>query len=131
MIKRPPSSLHCCVRLNAAADGATGVGIASPCGAGWADYGDRGLRRSRLHRPSHARASRRSLGRCCMIRPQVAERMVQMLVTGRVRSVDGVEVAVAARSICVHGDTPGAVTMAIAVRKAIAEAGIDIRAFAS
>jgi UPF0271 protein len=61
----------------------------------------------------------------------VAERMVQMLVTGRVRSVEGVEVAVAARSICVHGDTPGAVTMAIAVRKAIAEAGIDIRAFAS
>ncbi len=61
----------------------------------------------------------------------VAERMVQMLVTGRMRSVDGVEVAVAARSICVHGDTPGAVTMAIAVRKALAEAGIDIRAFAS
>jgi UPF0271 protein len=62
---------------------------------------------------------------------RVAARMVQMLVTGRMRSVDGVEVAVAARSICVHGDTPGAVTMAIAVRKAIAEAGIDIRAFAS
>jgi len=61
----------------------------------------------------------------------VAERMVQMLVTGRMRSVDGVEIAVAARSICVHGDTPGAVTMAIAVRKALAEAGIDIRAFAS
>ena len=61
----------------------------------------------------------------------VAERMVQMLVTGRMRSVDGVEIAVAAQSICVHGDTPGAVTMAIAVRKALAEAGVDIRAFAS
>jgi UPF0271 protein len=60
----------------------------------------------------------------------VAQRMVQMLVTGRVQSVDGVEVAVSAESICVHGDTPGAVAMAEAVRKGLAEAGIDIRAFA-
>jgi UPF0271 protein len=60
----------------------------------------------------------------------VAERMVQMLVTGRIQSVDGVEVAVSASSICVHGDTPGAVAMAEAVRKGLAEAGVDIRAFA-
>jgi UPF0271 protein len=60
----------------------------------------------------------------------VAQRMVQMLATGRVQSVDGVEIAVSARSICVHGDTPGAVSMAIAVRNALAEAGIEIRAFA-
>jgi 5-oxoprolinase (ATP-hydrolysing) subunit A len=60
----------------------------------------------------------------------VAERMVQMLVAGRVQSVDGVEVAVSAESICVHGDTPGAVAMAEAVRKGLDEAGVDIRAFA-
>jgi 5-oxoprolinase (ATP-hydrolysing) subunit A len=60
----------------------------------------------------------------------VAERMVQMLVTGRIQSVDGVEVAVSASSICVHGDTPGAVAMAEAVRKGLAEAGVEIRAFA-
>jgi len=45
-------------------------------------------------------------------------------------SVDGAEIAVSARSICVHGDSPGAVAMALAVRMALAEAGIDIRAFA-
>jgi UPF0271 protein len=60
----------------------------------------------------------------------VAQRVVQMLITGRMRSIDGVEIAVSARSICVHGDTPGAVAMAVAVRKALAEAGVDIRAFA-
>jgi 5-oxoprolinase (ATP-hydrolysing) subunit A len=60
----------------------------------------------------------------------VAERMVQMLVTGRIQSVNGVEVAVSASSICVHGDTPGAVAMAEAVRKGLAEAGVEIRAFA-
>jgi 5-oxoprolinase (ATP-hydrolysing) subunit A len=60
----------------------------------------------------------------------VAERMVQMLLTGRLKSVDGLEVAVSARSICVHGDSPGAVAMAVAVREALAEAGVEIRSFA-
>jgi 5-oxoprolinase (ATP-hydrolysing) subunit A len=60
----------------------------------------------------------------------VAERMVQMLLTGRLRSVDGVDISVSARSICVHGDSPGAVSMAVAVRKALAEAGVEIRSFA-
>jgi 5-oxoprolinase (ATP-hydrolysing) subunit A len=60
----------------------------------------------------------------------VAERMVQMLLTGRLRAVDGVDISVSARSICVHGDSPGAVAMAVAVRKALAEAGVEIRSFA-
>jgi 5-oxoprolinase (ATP-hydrolysing) subunit A len=60
----------------------------------------------------------------------VAQRMVQMLTTGRIQSIDGVEIAVSAQSICVHGDTPGAVTMAVAVRKALVEAGVEIRAVA-
>jgi 5-oxoprolinase (ATP-hydrolysing) subunit A len=54
-----------------------------------------------------------------------------MLIIGRMRSVDGAEIAVSAQSICVHGDSPGAVAMAVAVRKALAEAGAEIRAFAS
>jgi 5-oxoprolinase (ATP-hydrolysing) subunit A len=60
----------------------------------------------------------------------VAQRMVQMLTTGRMQSVDGVEIAVSAESICVHGDTPGAVAMAVSVRKALTEAGVEIRALA-
>jgi UPF0271 protein len=61
---------------------------------------------------------------------EVAQRMVSMLMTGRLPSVDGADVAVSARSICVHGDSPGAVAMAVAVRKALAEAGVEIRPFA-
>jgi 5-oxoprolinase (ATP-hydrolysing) subunit A len=53
-----------------------------------------------------------------------------MLTTGRMQSVDGVEIAVSAESICVHGDTPGAVAMAVSVRKALTEAGVEIRALA-
>jgi 5-oxoprolinase (ATP-hydrolysing) subunit A len=61
----------------------------------------------------------------------VAQRMVRMVHTGRVQSIEGTEVAVSARSICVHGDTPGAVAMAVTVRKALVEAGVEIRPFAS
>jgi UPF0271 protein len=62
---------------------------------------------------------------------EVAARMVQMVTTGRLRSVAGVEVAVSARSICVHGDSPGAVAMAQAVRQALVEAGVAVGPFAS
>jgi 5-oxoprolinase (ATP-hydrolysing) subunit A len=61
---------------------------------------------------------------------EVSARMVRMVTTGRMQSVDGQEIAVSARSICVHGDTPGAVAMAVAVRRSLIEAGVEIRAFA-
>ena len=61
---------------------------------------------------------------------EISSRMVQMVTTGRLQSVDGNEIAVSARSICVHGDTPGAVAMAVALRRSLLEAGVEIRAFA-
>ena len=60
---------------------------------------------------------------------EVAERMVAMVRTGRLTASDGSDVAVSASSICVHGDSPAAVEMAIAVRKALTEAGIDVQPF--
>jgi UPF0271 protein len=62
---------------------------------------------------------------------QVAERMVRMVKTGRLQASDGSDIAVSASSICVHGDSPSAVKIAVAVRKALSEAGIDVRPFAS
>jgi 5-oxoprolinase (ATP-hydrolysing) subunit A len=62
---------------------------------------------------------------------EVAERMVTMVRTGQLRASDGSDVAVSASSICVHGDSPAAVEMAVAVRRALTEAGIDVRPFAT
>jgi UPF0271 protein len=62
---------------------------------------------------------------------EVAERMVSMVRTGQLTASDGSDVAVSASSICVHGDSPAAVEMAVAVRKALTEAGIDVRPFAT
>jgi len=60
----------------------------------------------------------------------VAARMVELATTGTVEAVDGRRVAVAAESVCVHGDSPNAVAMARAVRAALEEGGVDVRAFA-
>ncbi|MGW5782798.1 LamB/YcsF family protein [Streptomyces sp. NPDC003757] len=60
----------------------------------------------------------------------VVGRAVSFAVRGRVEAVDGTPVAVAARSLCVHGDTPDAARIAARVRAALEEAGVGIGAFA-
>lgn len=59
----------------------------------------------------------------------VAERLANWLQTGFLTSHTGRAVAVAARSICVHSDTPGAVRSARLVRKALVSAGATLRSF--
>ncbi|PPK93141.1 UPF0271 protein [Kineococcus xinjiangensis] len=60
----------------------------------------------------------------------VAERVVRMVTTGEVAAADGTLLPVLVDSVCVHGDTPGAVDMARAVRAALERAGVRIAAFA-
>ncbi|MEV0007584.1 5-oxoprolinase subunit PxpA [Streptomyces sp. NPDC047973] len=61
---------------------------------------------------------------------EVVRRSVGMAVDGAVDAIDGGRIAVAARSLCVHGDTPGASAIARRVRSALEEAGVHVRAFA-
>jgi UPF0271 protein len=61
---------------------------------------------------------------------EVAARVVRLATEGVIRALDGTDVAVDARSVCVHGDTPGAVAIAVAVRDALRAAGVEIRRFA-
>jgi UPF0271 protein len=59
----------------------------------------------------------------------IAARAVRLVREGRVTAADGTEIEVQVDSLCVHGDTPGAVGMARAVRTALEQAGIAVRAF--
>ncbi|TWP52944.1 LamB/YcsF family protein [Lentzea tibetensis] len=59
---------------------------------------------------------------------QIAERCVQLATEGWLTSIDGRAIRVRADSICVHGDTPGAVGIARAVRDALVAAGVSVRA---
>jgi UPF0271 protein len=74
--------------------------------------------------------SRREPGAVLHDPGQVATRAVVMATEGRVETVDGGQVTVEVRSLCVHGDTPGAVELAKAVRAALDEAGVTLEAFA-
>lgn len=60
----------------------------------------------------------------------VAERAVGIACARQVPSIDGRIVKVNARSLCVHGDTPGAVALACAIRRALQQAGVVLQAFA-
>ncbi|MFD5452688.1 LamB/YcsF family protein [Streptomyces sp. NPDC127100] len=60
----------------------------------------------------------------------VVRRALAFAVDGAVEAVDGSTVAVAARSLCVHGDTPGAAGIAARVREALEAAGVGVGAFA-
>ncbi|MFJ9562903.1 LamB/YcsF family protein [Streptomyces fuscichromogenes] len=60
----------------------------------------------------------------------VVERSVELARSGAVTSHSGARIAVHARSLCLHGDTPGAVELARQVRARLAAAGVTVAAFA-
>lgn len=72
--------------------------------------------------------SRREPGAVLHDPAEVARRVVQMVTSGVVESITGNDVAVTADSVCLHGDSPGAVEMAAAVRTALDESGVEVRA---
>jgi UPF0271 protein len=59
----------------------------------------------------------------------VTERAVRMARDGEVVAADGTVIRCPIESLCVHGDTPGAVALAIAVRDALLAAGLPVRPF--
>jgi UPF0271 protein len=61
---------------------------------------------------------------------EVARRVVRLAREGRVRAVDGSDVDIKADTVCLHGDTPGAVAMGRAVREALESAGVELVPFA-
>ena len=62
--------------------------------------------------------------------PLVVVSQAQSIATnGTVVTTDGRPVTVRARSLCLHGDSPGAVAMAAAVRQSLRDADIEVAAF--
>ncbi|MCI1635946.1 LamB/YcsF family protein [Bifidobacterium sp.] len=59
----------------------------------------------------------------------VAQRVSQLVLTHHIEAIDGSTIAVSADSVCVHGDTPGAVAMAKSINHRLSEDGINIASF--
>ncbi|MSS44971.1 LamB/YcsF family protein [Cutibacterium sp. WCA-380-WT-3A] len=84
----------------------------------------------RAYNPDGTLVPRRHEGSVLHNPDEVAERVVTLVTRGVVSAIDGTEVAIKADSVCVHGDTPGAVSMAAAVRDRLAAAGVELQAAA-
>jgi UPF0271 protein len=83
----------------------------------------------RAYTPEGTLVSRREPGSVLHDLDGIVEHVLRIL-DGKVQAIDGSIVRIAADSICVHGDTPGAVAMAARIRAAVAEAGVGIASFA-
>jgi 5-oxoprolinase (ATP-hydrolysing) subunit A len=83
----------------------------------------------RAYRPDGQLVSRREPGAVLHDPAAIADRVAAMVTSGRVTAIDGAQIAVSVESVCVHGDSPGAVQIATAVRDQLKAAGTDIRSF--
>lgn len=84
----------------------------------------------RRYTPQGALVSRREPDAVVEEPDEVVKRSVRMATNGTVTAIDGSVITVRPRSLCVHGDTRGAVDLARRVRDALTEAGVAVRPFA-
>jgi len=83
----------------------------------------------RAYRPDGQLVSRREPDAVLHDAEAIAERVLTMVTTGRATAVDGSDIAIAVESVCVHGDSPGAVRIATALRERLVAEGITLGAF--
>lgn len=85
----------------------------------------------RAYTPDGALASRSLPGAVLHDPDRVAERALQMATEGQVTAIDGSTVSLRAETICVHGDTPGAVELVRRIRTRLEQAGVGIRSISA
>jgi UPF0271 protein len=83
----------------------------------------------RAYNPDGTLVSRREEGAVLHDHNAITDNMVRLATEGTIIARDGSLLQVQADSICVHGDTPGAVAMAGAVRAGLEDAGVTVRSF--
>lgn len=84
----------------------------------------------RAYLPDGRLAPRGAAGAVLHDPAEIAHRVAMMVSTGTVLAVDGSTVEIEVESVCVHGDSPGAVGIATAVRGRLLDDGVDVAAFA-
>jgi len=83
----------------------------------------------RAYTPQGTLVSRREPGAVLHDAEQVAQRMLRLVQTGTVEAIDGSLTRIEADSICVHGDSPGAIQMAREVRQLLEQSGVSLQSF--
>ena len=83
----------------------------------------------RAYAPDGTLTPRRLPGSVLHSETEVVEQVLSLVLEGVVRATDGSRVRVDAQSVCLHGDTPGAVEFAAAVRAELIAAGVTVESF--
>lgn len=83
----------------------------------------------RAYQPDGTLVSRREPGAVLHDPVEIAERVVTMVAVGQVSAVDETTIPITVESVCVHGDSPGAVEIATAVRERLSAGGIRLSPF--
>lgn len=60
-----------------------------------------------------------------------AERVMRMVLEGKIESQQGTDVPISTDTICIHGDSPGAADLAKAIRARLEQHGIKVRSFST
>ncbi len=81
----------------------------------------------RAYTPEGTLVSRREPGAVIKDPEVVAERALKIAKEGKVIAVDGTEIPLRVQTLCVHGDTPGAVELAKGIRQRLDAEGIEVR----
>jgi 5-oxoprolinase (ATP-hydrolysing) subunit A len=107
-----------------------GLASSEPMAAAAADAGLRFVPEAfadRAYRPDGTLQPRSETGSLLTDAGTAAAQAVE-IASGSVMAADGTRVALQAETICCHGDTPGAVEIAAAVRRALETAGVAVAA---
>ncbi|MCR6498058.1 LamB/YcsF family protein [Shinella sp. CPCC 101442] len=83
----------------------------------------------RAYTPKGELVSRREAGSVLHDEKKIADRMVQLAREGTLEAIDGSTIRIEAQSICVHGDSPGAVAIAQEIRRRFEAEGIVVSSF--
>lgn len=83
----------------------------------------------RAYRPDGKLLPRSETGAVLHDPEQIAQRVLTMVETGTVTAIDGTVINIEVESICVHGDSPGAVAIAATVRDRLLGSGVELVAF--
>ena len=83
----------------------------------------------RAYHPDGRLVSRRERNAVLRDPDEIADRVISMVSAGQIAAVDGSSIPIAVESICVHGDSPGAVQIARAVRERLTAEGVSLEPF--
>jgi len=83
----------------------------------------------RAYTPEGHLVSRREAGAVLHDAQAIARRMLQLAKEGTIETIDGSVIRIDAQSVCVHGDSPGAVGIAREIRRSFEAEGVVVRSF--